>query len=167
MVGLAKPQLVASTSTSRISYQTEVLGVDLIKEAGDMLKLHKDELCMHADFELDPDWEHYFKASVMGMLVICTARHVNGDLLGYAAYAIHQNPHYRGVKQAVQDVLFMHPSKRGKMAGYNLIKFADEHLASLGVTLVIHHVKVKADFGPMLERQGYRQSEKIFEKRLD
>lgn len=169
MVGLvAKPQLVSSNNKSTgVRYQTEVLSVDLIEEAGAMMQLHRKELCLHDDFELDPDWEHYFKASVMGMLVICTARQANGKLIGYAAYSVYQNPHYRKVKNAMQDVLFLHPGKRGLMAGYNLIKFADKHLASLGVNLVVHHVKVKFDFSPMLVRLGYQQSEKIFEKRLD
>jgi hypothetical protein len=168
MVGVAaKPQLVSSVSSTKIRYQTEILNVDLIAEAGEMMKMHREELCLHDDFELDPDWEFYFKASVMGMLVICTARQPNGKLIGYAAYQVTQNPHYREVKMAIQDVLFLTPGRRGMMAGYNLIKFADKHLATLGVNLVVHHVKVKFDFSPMLVRLGYQQSEKIFEKRLD
>ena len=88
-------------------------------------------------------------------------------MVGYAAYAVHQNPHYRGIKQAIQDVLFLHPSKRGHLAGYRLIQFADEVLKKQGVQLVSHHVKMAHDFSPMLERLGYEQSEKIMEKRLD
>jgi len=149
-----------------ITYQSEVLSVELIEEASSLMNLHREELCLHDDFVLDPDWEVYFSASVQGKLVIYTARQDGGKLIGYAAYAIHQNMHYRKVKQAVQDVLFMHPGNRGKMAGYMLIQYADEQLAKLGVDLVSHHVKVKFDFGPMLERLGYQQSEKIYEKRL-
>lgn len=152
--------------TGKVRYQTEILSVELIEEAHSLMQLHRDELCLHDDFELDPDWELYFSLSVVGKLVICTARK-DGDLIGYAAYAIHQNPHYRKIKQAIQDVLFLHPSKRGHMAGYRLIQFADSHLAHLGVQLVSHHVKLKHDFSPMLERLGYSQSEKIYEKRLD
>ena len=151
-----------------VTYQTEILSVELISEAGELMALHKAELCLHDDYELDPDWELYFKGSVAGKLVICTARdEKDASLIGYAAYAIHQHLHYRQVKQAIQDVLFMHPTRRGQMAGYKLIAFADEYLATLGVQTVAHHVKVKFDFGPMLVRQGYQQSEKIFEKRLD
>jgi len=169
MVGVAVEAVSESeTKLSRgpIRYQTEILSVELVKEAYSLMSLHKEELCLHKDFELDPDWELYFTLSVAGKLVICTARK-GGDLIGYAAYAIHQNPHYRGIKQAIQDVLFLHPSKRGHMAGYRLIQFADAHLVNLGVQLVSHHVKVKHDFSPMLERLGYTQSEKILEKRLD
>ena len=150
----------------KVRYQTEILSVSLIKEAHDLMAMQRDELCLHDDFELDPDWEAYFTLSATGQLVICTARK-NEELIGYAAYALHQNMHYRKIKCAVQDVLFLHSSKRGTMAGYRLIQFADSYLASLGVQLVSHHVKVKFDFGPMLERLGYEQSEKIFEKRLD
>lgn len=151
-----------------VTYQTEILSVELIEEAGVLMAMHKEELCLHDDYVLDPDWELYFKGSVAGKLVICTARdEKDASLIGYAAYAIHQHMHYRQVKQAIQDVLFMHPSRRGQMAGYRLIKFADEHLTSLGVQSVAHHVKVKFDFGPMLVRLGYEQSEMIFEKRLD
>ena len=169
MVGLIAAAVSESETlvkSGRVTYQTEILSVELIKESHAMMVLHKDELCLHEDFELDPDWELYFTLSAAGQLVICTARK-GGELIGYAAYAIHQNPHYRKVKQAIQDVLFLHPSKRGHMAGYRLIQFADSHLKHLGVTLVSHHVKMKFDFSPMLERLGYKQSEKILEKRLD
>lgn len=150
-----------------VAYQSEVLSVELIQEASKLLNMHKNELCLHDDFVLDPDWELYFAASASGKLVIYTARQESDrKLLGYAAYALHQNMHYRDIKQAVQDVLFMDPSNRGKMAGYKLIQYADKQLARLGVDLVTHHVKIKFDFGPMLERLGYQQSEKIFEKRL-
>lgn len=148
-----------------ITYQTEILSVELIAEASELMNMHREELCLHDDFKLDPEWEAYFSASATGALVICTARG-GGKLIGYAAYAIHQNLHYRNVKQAIQDVLFLHPSNRGKMAGYKLIQYADDHLTMLGVKLVTHHVKVKFDFGPLLERLGYEQSEKIYEKRL-
>lgn len=150
----------------KVRYQTETLSVELIKEAQSLMSLHKEELCLHEDFELDPNWEGYFTLSAMGQLVICTARR-GGTMIGYAAYAVHQNMHYRQIKSAVQDVLFLHPSKRGHMAGYRLIQFADEILKGMGVQLVAHHVKVKHDFGAMLERLGYVQSEKIYEKRLD
>lgn len=157
---------VAFRSVVGITYRSEVLSVELIQEASLLMSMHREELCLHDDFVLDPDWETYFAASAQGKLVIYTARQPDGKLIGYAAYAIHQNMHYRDIKQAVQDVLFMHPGNRGKLAGYMLIQYADKQLSRLGVDLVTHHVKVKFDFGPMLERLGYVQSEKIFEKRL-
>ena len=150
-----------------VTYHTEVLSVQLIKDAQTLMEMHRDELCLHDDYELDPDWELYFTASATGKLVIFTARGGRNELIGYAAYAIHQNLHYRKIKTAVQDVLFLHPTRRGVMAGYRLIEFADKHLAELGVIEVMHHVKVKHDFGPMLIRQGYQLAEKVFSKRLD
>lgn len=149
-----------------IALQQEELSPELLVEASELMHMHKEELCLHEDFVLDPNYEAYFALAYSGALVVYTARE-DGELVGYAAYAVHQNMHYRQVKHAIQDVLFLHPSKRGLMGGVKLINYADEKLADLGVTLVTHHVKMRHDFSPLLERAGYVQSEKLYEKRLD
>ncbi len=127
---------------------------------------HKEEIALYDDFDFNPDWAAYRFLATAGMLKVFTARQ-EGVLIGYAAYAIHQNLHYRDRKHAVQDVLYLDPDYRGKMMGVRLIKYADDVLMHDGVHLVSHHVKVKNDFGPLLERIGYHLVEKIYERRLD
>ncbi|MCK4714577.1 MAG: GNAT family N-acetyltransferase [Candidatus Aenigmarchaeota archaeon] len=151
---------------SSVSYSEELLTDAFIAEITPLLLAHKDELCLYDDFEFDPDWEGYKLLFGLGQLKVITARE-DGKLIGYAAYAIHQNCHYRGRKHAIQDVLYIAPEYRGNMMGVRLIKYSDDILKHEGVHLVSHHVKVKNDFGPLLERIGYQLAEKIYERRLN
>ncbi len=138
----------------------------LINDMTPLLIDHKDEICLHQDYVLNPDWETYLKLEPAGMLNAYTARQ-DGNLIGYALYVVSYNMHYKDVLEATQDVLYLKPGNRGAFIGIALIKYADEQLAKDGVRLVRHHVKVDKDFSPLLERLGYTQSEKIYERRLD
>ena len=61
MVGVAaKPQLVASKSKTGICYQTEVLNVDLIAEAGDLMRMQKALLLARMAADVDRFFKHYF-----------------------------------------------------------------------------------------------------------
>lgn len=130
-----------------------------------LLMAHKDEICLYEDFVFNPDWETYKRMEELDALRVYTARN-EGELVGYAGYTVSHNMHYKDSKHAVQDVLYLKPDRRGVMTGVSLIKFADQQLAEMGVVLVSHHVKVKNDFSPILERMGYEQAEKIYEKRI-
>lgn len=149
-----------------IEMYREQLSPTLISEMMPLLKAHRDELCVYDDFELDPQWDSYYQLQGAGGLRVFTAR-FESELIGYAAYAVHQNLHYSARRHAVQDVLFLRADFRGKMAGYMFIKFIDEMLQQEGVHVVSQHVKVHMDWGRLLERVGYQQVEKIYEKRLN
>lgn len=149
-----------------VVYATETLSPELIADASELIQMHREEIAIHEDFDLDPDWESYFTGAMTGVFVVCTARD-EGKLVGYAAYAIYQNLHFRGLREARQDVLFLHPDYRGRMLGLKLLQFAEEFMKSINVKLITQHVNVDHDFGPMLERLGYVNTEKIYEKRLD
>ncbi len=149
-----------------MDYAEETLTTELVAEASALMDLHKQELCAYEDWVLAPNWEGYFILAGRNQLKVYTAREKD-ELLGYAVYAVHPHMHYTGVMQANQDVLFIHPGRRGVLAGVGLINFADKELYDFGVHVVAHHVKLKFDFSPILERAGYVQIEKIYEKRLD
>ena len=148
-----------------VKCQQEYLTDNFIEEVTPLLEEHRDELCLYDDFVLNPNWDAYSKLEEMGMFVIYTAR-CEGELVGYAAYAIHQNMHYSDKKHAVQDVLYIKPGRRGAMMGMKLLKFADDELIELGVNLVSHHSKVRNDIGPLLMKIGYHLAEYIYERRL-
>ena len=149
-----------------MKYQQEFLTDTFIGEVTPLLELHRDELCLYDDFVLNPNWKAYQMLEEMGHFVIYTARE-EGKLIGYAAYAIHQNLHYNNRKHAVQDVIFISKDRRGRLAGIGLIKFADKELTEQGVHLVSHHVKLHNDFGPLLMKLGYGLAEYIYERRLN
>jgi GNAT superfamily N-acetyltransferase len=154
-------------TTATISYQAESLAL-IWDEVFPLLRLHKDEVAHYQDIELDPDIEAYNRAEELGMVRVFTVR-TDGKLIGYIAYFVRPNMHYRKSLQAVQDVLFLHPDYRRGRVGMELIAFADRRLAEEGVQATYQHVKCKPglNFGPLLERLGYECVDHIWAKRLD
>lgn len=149
-----------------VTYAEEKLTDEFIEEWTPLLVQHKEEICLHEDFDYAPAWGTYKRMSEMGMLKLYTARE-EGRLIGYTLFQVAPNLHYSMVLHAVQDVVYLHPDYRGKLVGVKLIKYSDDKLRGFGVKLVSQHVKCNNDFGPMLERIGYVQAEKIYERRLD
>lgn len=134
----------------------------------ELLRRHWHEVAHFPDIPLDPDWEAYEGVEAVGRLRIFTVR-IEGELVGYVAYFINRNPHYKSSLQAVQDVLFLAPEHRGSRIGYQLILFADTHLEAEGVQAVYQHSKAKKelDLGPLLRSQGYELVDTLWAKRLD
>lgn len=130
-----------------------------------LLYAHWREIATWQDIELNPDLDSYEALEEAGMLRVYTARE-DGKLVGYAAFFVRTNMHYSDSLQAQQDVLFLAPSHRKGTTGIRLIQRAEEELAKEGVQVVYHHVKVAHDFGPVLERKGYKLVEKIYAKRI-
>lgn len=147
-------------------FSQEILSHDLIVEMIPLLYKHYKEIAHYQDIELDPDYEQYLKIQELGMIRVFTARdEINSSLIGYSVFFVRHNLHYKNSKQAVQDILFLHPERRG--VGGKLIDFADSMLTADGVQVVYHHVKKEHNFGKLLERKGYELIDLIYGKRLD
>ncbi len=149
-----------------ITFCEEAFDDALIEEMTPLLLRHKDEVCVYDDFEFGPNWELYKQMYESNVLHAYTARD-DGVLIGYIVYTVGDNPHYKDVVQADQDVLYLDPDHRGFMLGTRLIKYGDVELAKLGVTLVVQHVKLAKDFSPILDRIGYMKTKTIHERRLN
>lgn len=171
-----------------LAFARESLSPALWDEITPLLVAHWREIATFQDIELSPAVDVYEASEDAGILRIFTVR--NGglrrndgghnsscqcsncaaiaaqSLVGYAIYFVRPAPHYRHSLQAVQDVLFLHPSVRGG-TGYKFIAWCDEQLAAEGVQVVAQHVKLSHDFGQLLVRQGYEAVETIYVKRLD
>lgn len=129
------------------------------------MRLHYEEISAFKDIPLDPDIASYAKIEEVGALRVFTAREDGGELIGYAVFFIKPNIHYRTSLQALQDILYIHPQKRG--FGMRFIAWCDEQLKNESIQVVYHHVKAKHNFGPMLERLGYGLVDLIYARRLD
>jgi GNAT superfamily N-acetyltransferase len=140
---------------------------DLWPEAMPLLTEHWREIAHYQDIELDPDIETYRKIEDAGMSRCYTVRNAAWELVGYCVYFVRPNMHYRQSIQASQDVLFLRKDLRKGSIGMRLIKYADEQLKKEGVQAVYQHVKAAHNFGPMLERMGYKLVDLIFARRLD
>jgi len=130
-----------------------------------LLEEHYVEISGNLDIPLDPDKERYAQLEDQGSFVCFTARGENNELLGYAAYFLAHNLHYKSSFQAVQDVIFISKERRG--FGSSFIDYCDDELQEFGCQLVYHHVKFKHDWSPVLLRKGYKKADMILGKRLD
>lgn len=138
---------------------------DIWGELTPLLQSHWKEIAHYQDIPLDVDVDRYNAIEESGSLKLFTVRSDSGQLIGYAAYFLNYNLHYKTSLQAIQDVIYIDPSHRG--IGREFIMACDRALQKLGVQAVYHHVKSKHNFGPMLERLGYEEIDRIFAKRLD
>jgi GNAT superfamily N-acetyltransferase len=135
-------------------------------DAAPLLRRHWEEIAHYQDIPLDVDEGAYAAIEGAGQLR-CFGARLDGELVGYAAYFVRHNAHYRASLQATQDVLFVAPEHRKSRIGWKLIKFADDALRAEGVQVVLQHSKVAHDIGPILKRQGYEAVDTIYAKRLD
>lgn len=138
---------------------------DVYEEALPLLTAHWKEIAHYQDIILNPDIETYVKMDDAGMLRAFTARDLNGILIGYAVFFVRANMHYKDSLQASQDILYIDKNKRG--TGGRFILWCDEQLKAEGVQVVYHHSKVAHNFGPLLERFGYKLVDYIYGRRLD
>ena len=145
-------------------FQRETATAELIQELMPLLTLHYQEIAHYKDIPLDIDVDRYAATESSGGLRLYTARDEQRAAVGYAVYCVASNAHYKSSLQAVQDVLFIHPQRRG--FGREFILWCDEQLAKDGVEVVYHHVKKAHDFGAMLKLMGYEAVETIYGRRL-
>jgi DNA-binding Lrp family transcriptional regulator len=148
-----------------MTYQKEELTDALLEEVMPLLRLHYEEIAHFKDIPLQPDAERYKNLQAAGVLRTFTVRTDTNLVIGYAVYFVHRNLHYSGSLQAVQDVLYIDPTKRG--FGMKFILWCDEQIKAEGVQVVYHHVKASHNFGPMLEKIGYELIDLIYGKRLN
>lgn len=135
------------------------------EEMRPLLEKHWEEIAHYKDIPLNVDEESYNNLDRMQAIRIFTSRDVEGVLCGYAVFFVKHNIHYKDSIQAVQDVIFIHPEKRG--FGRDFIAWCDNQLKAEGVQAVYHHIKQAKNWGPMLEKQGYELVDLIYAKRLD
>lgn len=148
-----------------MNFKREPLTSELFHEVMPLLEKHYHEIAHYKDIDLDPDIEQYLKLEEIGAIRCFIARDELEVMVGYAVYFIRHNIHYKSSLQALQDVIYIDPERRG--FGAQFILWCDEQLKAEGVQIVYHHVKNAHNFGPMLERLGYRLVDLIYTRRLD
>jgi hypothetical protein len=130
-----------------------------------LMHAHYEELAPYKDVPLDPDKDFFVRADEQGMIRVYSAREA-GVLVGYAVYFVRRDIHYKSIKLAQQDLIFVLPARRGRF-GIKFIRWCEEQLRGEGVNLIMCHTKMGADFGGVFERLGYAAIDKIFYRRLD
>lgn len=130
----------------------------------DLLKSHWEEVELYQDdIEMNPDWDQYFKLSCLGVLRIYTARDED-RLVGYCILLVNNSLHYKDRLLASCDLLYVKPEARKGLVGYNLIKYAEEKLKQIGVSVVQINTKTYAPFDKLLERMDFSLIERSYSK---
>lgn len=146
-----------------MEFATERL-VFVKKEMQSLLELHWELIALNKEsIKLNPNWAEYVRLDEAGILKLYTARQ-DGDLVGYFAVTVNTSLHYQDHKFATNDVIFIHPDYRNGSAGYKLIKYAEDQLFQMGVSLMIMNTKIHQPFDKLLERMGFKQIERIYSK---
>ena len=129
-----------------------------------LFEMHYKEIAWKQDkIALKPDLEKYKILEDKGILIMYSARE-DGVLIGYAVWMIMPHMHYSDTKIGSNDVLYVHPNKRGGRTGLNLIKYSEVELKKLGVHSILLHIKKSFDWGNVAERIGYEAVDTIYQK---
>jgi len=143
----------------------DVDGTQFKEEFMRVLPAHYEELCVSKEFPFDPDWDSYDRFAQAGMLRTITVRN-DGELIGYMAFFIQSNPHYKSCKMAYEDVYYLKPEYRKGRVGIKMFQYAEEALKKIGVNRILIHTKVHLDNSRLLEYLGYSWTDKIYAKTI-
>lgn len=149
-----------------IRFQTESLE-QFLPEALPLLRGQWSEVgsCPQAH-ALDVDMALYASIEQAGALHITTARTADATLVGYAIYFVHDYPHVQQVCMAQSDALYLHPDYRKGFAGLRLLQAAEHALEGRGVNNIMQTCTRKKDFGVLLRRMGYVNTETVYRKEM-
>jgi hypothetical protein len=139
----------------------------LVEEMLDLIKQHYDEITLNKDVvKLDPDWDRYAELAANDRLLALSVRNDQNKLIGYSWFFIGHHIHYKSLKMASNDVLFLTPEARKGRTGIRLIKDSETACRARGVDKIIWHIKFAKDFRNILYRLGYADEDALVGKIL-
>jgi hypothetical protein len=109
------------------------------------------------------DWDRYRELDAAGKLATFIAKK-GYHIVGYAVFVVQTHIHYADALVAANSAVYVAPEARAGRVVLNLLRFAELGLHAQGVRKVYYHVKREKDFGRLLERIGYQDSERMFAK---
>ena len=143
----------------------DVPPLEFLEEMSALWDEHYEELCVHKEFELDPDLDVYRVMADKGMLRVVTVR-ADDALVGYMVFIVKPHLHYKSTLIAIEDLYFLKKEYRQGRIGIRMFKYAEEALARLGVQLIVIRTKVHLDNSRLLEYLDYKFTEKVYMKRV-
>lgn len=134
------------------------------KEVDELFYNHWEEIAVNKDkIKLNPDWSFYEAIYNTGNLAIYTVRK-DEELIGYFVVIAKPHPHYQDHLFAVNDIIYLAPEHRKGLVGYKLIKFAENDLKKMGISVLVVNTKVHKPFDPLMERLGFNLVERVYSK---
>lgn len=155
-----------------ITYQVEKLS-EIKDEVYPLLIKHWEEIALNKDkVPLDPNWELYAKFEAMELLNITTARR-NGEIVGYFAYIICPNLHYKSLVIADGDIFYIDKDYRRSGIAIKLLAESEKNVRAAGANKIVNKTKIHfanangIAASKLFERAGYTKIEEHFAKLLD
>jgi GNAT superfamily N-acetyltransferase len=146
-----------------ITYQVEKITDDFIEEVTPLLEEHYKDIAMYQDkIDLNPDWDTYKLIDGDGFVAI-TARD-DEKLIGYTAYFIKNNLHYKDHIFAVNDVIYLDKEYRGGTTAVDMLMYTEEVLEDLGVSVATMHMKTFAPFETLMQCLSFDKAEFLYTK---
>lgn len=152
-----------------ITFQVELLS-KVKDEVYPLLVKHWEEIALNKDtVPLDPDWEMYDLVEKAGILNITTARK-DGKIIGYFAYMIVPNFHYKSLRIAEGDIFYVDKEYRKGRFALKLLAESEKNVIAAGANKILN--KTKEHFknpnglstDSLFEYAGYTKIENIYSK---
>ena len=148
-----------------IEYKEETFD-QVIDEIKPLLEDHWEEIALHKDsIKLNPDYARYEQMFKNNNMRIVTARD-DGKLVGYCIMMLYNHIHYKDQYMAMDDIFFIAKDYRKGLTGVKLFIKTEEIMKQYGVTKLSMNVKVHQDVGAIFERLGYKETERMFTKKI-
>jgi hypothetical protein len=139
------------------------------EEAASMFRAHWELVGRHKEeIPLEVDVTRWIASERVGLITCFTAR-TQWRLDGYALYLTAPSLNYKGRVFAYCHAIYIEPRE---LAGLKAVRFArfidhcDAELKKRGCVKAIMHMKLAHDFGRVLARLGYEESERLWERLL-
>jgi GNAT superfamily N-acetyltransferase len=105
--------------------------------------------------------ETYLRLEENGNLMLLVAR-VKGEIVGYYIGFIVPSAHYRDTKCNIEDIFFIHPSRRGGRYAFELFAAVKEENKRRGVKFWKCTAKINTAAPKFLEKLGFKKFEECF-----
>ena len=139
----------------------------LRNEIGPLWLEHNFEIAAKGDQPLfDPDWELFDEMAEREVDHWVEAR-IGGCLVGYVFCIVKGHLHRKSTLSGFWDLYWMKPELRKGWNGYRLIKAGRDSLWARGVRKQYIGTKMWKDIGPILERLGFHETERLYTVSLD
>ena len=128
---------------------------------------HNAEIASSGDQALfDPDWELFDEMAERDLDHWIEAR-IDGELVGYVFCIVKGHLHRKSTLSGFWDLYWLKPEHRRGWNGYRLIRAGRDSLWARGVRKQYVGTKMWKDIGPILERLGFQETERLYTVSLD
>lgn len=110
--------------------------------------------------------EAYRGCSKVDGLLLVTARE-NGVLVGFIVSFIAAHPHWKDVRMAMTDMIYLEPSARKGRNFQRMLEFCKTQVKLRGASYFLASLPARRAHGKILERAGWKEWERIYVSNLE